>query len=537
MARNIKIRLVGHVIPLALIARFSLLSSVVSLASHLGGEGARQNYFAGDNFEDDFDHFVNSQLEPLLQSRDNSWVAGEFPTDDWSLHSDQSSHHLSNPAEPRNGLVSHPTAVPKQFEGSSSSPSVPPSVAAHNLEADMHHSLGLEPLPHRKRLRITPEFLGSFGKISAPIFEDPATSPWDPFAFGLSDPQTHNPTLPVVARDFVAAQEAVASVKLTQPRPPVNLALPKAHQDTFRNLNKNGAVTANNHVVNWVENSRSQKSLPHPLIPYSKELYQRRLDAEVEASLAKYDEMLGDSSLRCLISAARRWHLDNPSPQNSAPFKQFHVKLYRKMEELKETRPPLSKRLLNVVPEHPIVMIPTSRRVKGPQDIFIRLAIIENTNQRYSKMFDPISKYILSLAECVIIYHRMGSQSNIWRGFLGTGAAMSEAHLLDWLFGMIFEETHGSLPLLGTVTLVFPAPDERAKMFGALQKFMSQVLVTPGLTKKKDTHKPSLIILYAWYFSSVEKQIPVTADAQGFWRAITRCILPEIKPSYQLNSI
>ncbi|KNZ60166.1 hypothetical protein VP01_1600g6 [Puccinia sorghi] len=500
MVRNIKIRVVRHV----LIARFSLLSNVVSLAFHVGGEGARQEHLAGYDFEDALDRFLNGQLEPLLQSRDN-WVTSEFPTDDLSLHSGQSSHHLSKPAEPRNGLANHSIAVPQQFEGSSSSPSAPLPVAAHNLEINMDHCL--EPLesPPHKRLRITPEFLGDFDEISAPI-ENPAVAP----------------------------------VKLTQPGPLVNVALPTAHQNTIRKLSKDGAGTANYHKIDWVANFRLERPLTPSVISDSKEQYQRRVDSEVETSLAECDEMLKDSWPYDLISAAWLWQSDNPPPKDSTLFQQFNTKLDRKMKELNKTPLPQWSRPVNMVPEHPILMIPKSYMVQGPQDILIRIANFNNIQQGRSRSLSSISKDILSIAEWLIIYHRMGNWSNIWPSLLETGAAISENHLIDWLFGIIFEENDGSLPLLGKVKMVFPASEKRARMFGALQKYLSQVLGAPGSTRAKDIPARSLIILYAWYISSVEEQMPGTAShlhPGPFWRALTPCTLSENDRPHQLNYI
>ncbi|POW07289.1 hypothetical protein PSTT_08377, partial [Puccinia striiformis] len=119
--------------------------------------------------------------------------------------------------------------------------------------------------------------------------------------------------------------------------------------------------------------------------------------------------------------------------------------------------------------------------------------------RRKSNQYTLLERRITEIFESLNILHKIASEKNLDSKILGSGTGDTHEQLMTWYLDVLFSEKSDSLPIFGTVKILFPPDRPIENLFGSAQKFLSITLSRLGKFKKTHSNRIALLLLGFWY--------------------------------------
>ncbi|KAI9617450.1 hypothetical protein KEM48_004904 [Puccinia striiformis f. sp. tritici PST-130] len=223
------------------------------------------------------------------------------------------------------------------------------------------------------------------------------------------------------------------------------------------------------------------------------------------------------SSLFDLIESRRKTDL------GSGMTKYIRERIEKKIRE-GVPRGPNSRDFEQRVEGLPISILPISMLDEGPEiprkkKVSIRLIQDKEYQRRKSNQYTLLERRITEIFESLNILHKIASEKNLDSKILGSGTADTHEQLMTWYLDVLFSEKSDSLPIFGTVKILFPPDRPIENLFGSAQKFLSITLSRLGKFKKTHSNRIALLLLGFWYQETALKLGRNTSgDDDLYWK-------------------
>ncbi|KNF04310.1 hypothetical protein PSTG_02652 [Puccinia striiformis f. sp. tritici PST-78] len=223
------------------------------------------------------------------------------------------------------------------------------------------------------------------------------------------------------------------------------------------------------------------------------------------------------SSLFDLIESRRKTDL------GSGMTKYIRERIEKKIRE-GVPRGPNSRDFEQRVEGLPISILPISMLDEGPEiprkkKVSIRLIQDKEYQRRKSNQYTLLERRITEIFESLNILHKIASEKNLDSKILGSGTADTHEQLMTWYLDVLFSEKSDSLPIFGTVKILFPPDRPLGNLFGSAQKFLSITLSRLGKFKKTHSNRIALLLLGFWYQETALKLGRNTSgDDELYWK-------------------
>ncbi|POW01848.1 hypothetical protein PSHT_12330 [Puccinia striiformis] len=164
----------------------------------------------------------------------------------------------------------------------------------------------------------------------------------------------------------------------------------------------------------------------------------------------------------------------------------------------------------------PIYLIPVSQGqvTSTYQEAFIGILDFEKMGKLKPKKIYFLEYRITQILRSLDLLHGIASK------IVGEKNMISSKNLIEWYLNVLFEESHGRLPIFGWIKM--PSnPDQSLKgLFGRASIFLSKNLADPGKQTEYHTHSIAITLFGIWYEEIALEYMPIYLHKDHSWKKL-----------------